>query len=100
MPFVYLLRCVDGTLYVGHTDDLVAREKTHNDGHGSTYTASRRPVTMVYAEKHSSVEGAVAREHQLKRWTHAKKQALIERRLAPMNAPQRRGLRRRTHPHL
>ncbi|MDP3716308.1 MAG: GIY-YIG nuclease family protein [Acidobacteriota bacterium] len=99
MPFVYLLRCVDSTLYVGHTHDLAARAKAHNDGHGSAYTASRRPVTMVYAEEHSTLPGAVTREHQLKRWTQAKKQALIDRRLAPMNAPAPRGRRCRTRQH-
>lgn len=96
MPYVYLLRCVDGTLYVGHTDDLADREKAHNDGHGSAYTASRRPVIMVYAEEHFTLPGAVAREHQLKRWASAKKEALINRRVAPMNAPRPRGRRNRT----
>jgi predicted GIY-YIG superfamily endonuclease len=75
MRFVYLLRCSDGTLYVGHTDDLARREQAHNEGHGSTYTESRRPVAMVYAEEHSSLQGAVARERQVKRWTGKKKEA-------------------------
>jgi len=77
MAFVYLLRCADRTFYVGHTDDLVMREKTHNDGHGATYTAQRRPVEMVYAEEHASLQRAVVRERQLKRWSAAKKEALV-----------------------
>lgn len=77
MPFTYLLRCVDGTLYVGHTEDLASREQTHNDGKGAKYTATRRPVRLVYAEEHAAVESAVARERQLKRWSHKKKEALI-----------------------
>lgn len=76
MVFVYLLRCVDGSFYVGHANDLATREKVHNDGHGATYTAQRRPVEMIYAEEHASLQGAVARERQLKRWTAVKKLAL------------------------
>jgi putative endonuclease len=77
MGFVYILRCSDGTLYIGHTADLASRERTHNDGHGARYTAERRPVRMVYAEECASVEKAVRRERQLKRWTAQKKEALI-----------------------
>jgi putative endonuclease len=77
MSFTYIVRCADDTLYVGHTEDLALREQTHNDGKGSKYTASRRPVRMVYAEEHASTESAIAREHQLKRWSHKKKEALI-----------------------
>lgn len=76
MPFTYILRCVDDTLYVGHTEDLSLREQTHNDGRGAVYTAARRPVHMVYAE-HAAVASAIAREHQLKRWSRKKKEALI-----------------------
>jgi predicted GIY-YIG superfamily endonuclease len=75
MAFVYILRCVDETLYVGHTDNLTSREQTHNDGRGASYTARRRPVRIVYAERHPST--AIARERQLKRWSREKKEALI-----------------------
>ena len=77
MAFTYIVRCSDDTLYVGHTEDLASREQTHNDGRGALYTARRRPVRMVYAEEHASIENAVAREHQLKRWSREKKEALI-----------------------
>lgn len=77
MPFTYIVRCADDTLYIGHTEDLASREQTHNDGGGAVYTAARRPVRMVYAEEHASVASATARERQLKRWTHKKKEALI-----------------------
>ena len=77
MPFVYILRCRDGTLYVGHTEDLAAREATHNEGGGAGYTAARRPVKLVYSEVHSTMESAVRRERQLKRWSAQKKEALI-----------------------
>lgn len=71
VPFVYILRCADGTLYVGHTGDLSARLLAHNAGAGSAYTAARLPVEMVYAEEHVSLKGARARERQLKGWTAA-----------------------------
>ena len=77
MFFIYIVRCADGTLYVGHTEDLASREQIHNDGKGAKYTAARRPVRMVYAEEHASLESAIARERQLKRWSREKKEALI-----------------------
>jgi tRNA/rRNA methyltransferase len=77
MSFTYILRCADDTLYVGHTEDLASREETHNEGRGAVYTATRRPVRMVYAEQHPSTASATAREHQLKRWSRKKKEALI-----------------------
>ena len=77
MPFTYIVRCVDDTLYVGHSEDLASREQAHNVGKGSKYTAARRPVRMVYAEEYASAERAIARERQLKRWSREKKEALI-----------------------
>jgi predicted GIY-YIG superfamily endonuclease len=77
MSFTYILRCADDTLYVGHTEDLASREVTHNEGRGSVYTATRRPVRIIYAEQHPSAASAIARENQLKRWSREKKEALI-----------------------
>jgi predicted GIY-YIG superfamily endonuclease len=77
MAFAYILRCADDTLYVGYTEDLARREQTHNDGRGASYTAKRRPVRMIYAEEYNSVERAIARERQLKRWSREKKEALV-----------------------
>jgi predicted GIY-YIG superfamily endonuclease len=75
--FVYILRCADGSLYVGHTSNVEDRLKVHNDGRGALWTACRRPVTLAYQERHVSEENSIARERQIKRWTHAKKLALI-----------------------
>jgi len=77
MPFVYLVRCSDQSLYVGHTRDLAAREQTHNEGYGAAYTAKRRPVRMVYAEEYPSELEVLRRERQIKGWTSRKKEALI-----------------------
>ena len=48
MHFVYIVRCADGSLYTGYARDPVARAKQHNVGRGAKYTASRRPVALVY----------------------------------------------------
>ena len=90
MPWVYIVRCSDKSLYIGHTDDLDSREKTHNEGRGSWYTAQRRPVHVVYFESHDSVKTAVARERQLKRWTTNEKEALIAGNFAALKALSRR----------
>ncbi|HET9061885.1 MAG TPA: GIY-YIG nuclease family protein [Candidatus Binatia bacterium] len=101
--FVYIVRCSDGSLYTGHTDDLERRITQHQLGVPWGYTSRRRPVTLVYSceftpfakrsgvlrlrrrplrgrKAHSEfitrVE-ALEREIQIKGWSRAKKQALI-----------------------
>ena len=76
--FVYVLRCADGTLYTGYARDPQQRTRVHNAGRGAKYTASRRPVTLVYAEPHESLGAALRREYELKQWTRAAKEALID----------------------
>jgi predicted GIY-YIG superfamily endonuclease len=93
LPFVYIARCADGTLYVGHTDDLAARELTHNQGHGARYTAERRPIRIIYSEPFVSTKEATTRERQLKGWTLAKKEALIGG-----DVRQLKGISRRSRP--
>ena len=77
MTYVYILRCSDRSLYVGHTDNPEARKRAHDAGTASSHTAKRRPLEMVYVEACRSLEEAVNRERQLKRWSHGKKEALI-----------------------
>jgi predicted GIY-YIG superfamily endonuclease len=64
-------------LYVGLSASLAERLKQHNQGRGCRYTAGRLPVTLVYSESFESRAAAEARERQIKRWTTAKKEALI-----------------------
>ena len=78
MSFVYILRCSDRSYYVGHTKDLRVRLDEHQAGAGANYTAIRRPVEMVYAEEHPTARAAELREAQIKRWSRAKKEALID----------------------
>jgi predicted GIY-YIG superfamily endonuclease len=77
MPFVYILRCADGSYYVGTTNNLLTRLTEHQSGVGADYTSVRRPVEMVYAEEHSTTRSAKGRELHLKRWSRSKKEALI-----------------------
>jgi predicted GIY-YIG superfamily endonuclease len=78
MPFfTYILRCSDGSLYVGYTQDLAARLATHNAGRGASYTCARRPVHLVHSESYELAAAALARETQLKKWSRAKKEALV-----------------------
>jgi predicted GIY-YIG superfamily endonuclease len=87
---VYILRCSDNTLYVGHTDDVAKRLQAHNAGQASTYTAARRPVSLVYTEAVDSQEAAIQRERQLKRWSGQKKEALIAADFATLTRLARR----------
>ncbi len=75
--FVYILRCADGTYYVGSTSDVPARVEVHNAGRGPRFTACRRPVTLVYSAPFDSMDQARQREMQIKNWSRAKKQALV-----------------------
>ena len=77
MFYAYLLRCADGTLYAGSTNDLAVREARHNAGHGGRYTAGRLPVKIVYSEAFDSRGAAMAREAHLKRLTKPEKERLI-----------------------
>ena len=75
---VYLIKCVDGTLYCGYTDDLEQRIKEHNDSKkGAKYTKSRRPVKLVYSEKLKTKSEAMKREVEIKKLTRMQKEALI-----------------------
>lgn len=74
---VYILRCRDGSLYTGVTNDLVRRLERHVAGKGSRYTRSRLPVRLVYEEPARNHGEALRREAALKRLTRAAKLALV-----------------------
>lgn len=78
MPFfVYILRCSDGSYYIGHTDDLELRVAQHNEGSFGGHTSERRPVSLVWSSDFESRDEALAQERKLKGWSRAKKEALI-----------------------
>ncbi len=90
MQYVYLLRCADKSLYVGETSNLQTREQDHNDGRGGGYTAKKRPVRIVYAERHSSKQNALKRERQIKRWSLQKKELLVSGDVAALSGVSQR----------
>jgi predicted GIY-YIG superfamily endonuclease len=76
--YVYMVRCSDGSLYTGITNDLEKRLRAHNSAKdGARYTRSRRPVTLVYAEEAGSKSSASRLEYQIKRLSRSKKKRLI-----------------------
>ena len=77
MYYVYMLSCADGSFYVGSTQNLGARIKTHDDGRGAAHTFKHSPFRLVYSERFLSRTDASVRERQLKRWSREKKAALI-----------------------
>jgi putative endonuclease len=80
-----MLLCIDGSYYVGLTNDLSQRVHDHAYGKGSPYTKRTKPVALVWYEIHPNRETAAAREKQLKGWNRTKKHALVrgELRLGP-----------------
>ncbi len=77
MNYTYILRCADGTLYTGWTNDLEKRLLAHNGGSGAKYTRSRLPVELVYYERYGTKEEAMSREWHIKRMTRPQKMKLI-----------------------
>jgi tRNA/rRNA methyltransferase len=75
--WAYMLRCADGSYYVGHSDDLEARVGAHESGLIEGYTQKRRPVTLVWSQDFPDRDQAFAAERQIKGWSRAKKEALI-----------------------
>ena len=80
MPFMYILECRDGSLYVGSTRNLEKRLNEHNLGFGSNYTRSRLPVELKYSIEFENIADAFAFEKRVQGWSRAKRLALIEGR--------------------
>lgn len=77
MYYTYIVRCADKTLYTGWTTDLNRRLQAHNSGQGAKYTRSRRPVTLVYAERFESKNEAMSREWHIKKLRLEQKENLL-----------------------
>ncbi len=81
MPYVYMLRCVDGSYYVGSTFNLERRLWQHNTNtEGASYTRSRRPVELVWSGWYDSIRDAFTMEKQIQGWRREKREALINGR--------------------
>ena len=76
--FVYMLRCRDGSLYTGYTDDVERRVAVHQSGKGAKYTRSRLPVELVYQVELPDKSAALKREAAIKKLSRQQKLQLIE----------------------
>jgi putative endonuclease len=75
--YTYMLRCGDGSLYIGISNNLDERIKKHNAGKGAAYTRSHLPVELVWKKKASSATVARKREAEMKKWTRAEKLKIL-----------------------
>ena len=78
MNYTYILRCRDGSLYTGWTNNLEKRLACHNAGKGAKYTKARLPVELAYFETFQTKKEAMQREWEIKKMTRKEKIALIE----------------------
>ena len=85
--FLYIVRCKDGTLYTGISNDVKKRIETHNKGKGALFTKFRYPVRLVHQEKCGTRSDALKREYAVKCFKRLEKLALIK---------EARGAKRRT----
>ena len=95
MPYVYMLRCRDGSLYTGAAKDLRQRLESHSQGKASRYTRSRLPVELVWSRRLASWSRALSEEWRIKRLTRAVKEELVRRltRRRPAGRARRAGAR-------
>lgn len=77
MNYVYILRCRDGSLYTGWTNDLEKRFKAHVEGKGAKYTRGRGPLELVYFEEFDNKIDAMKREYAIKQLKRVQKEKLI-----------------------
>tara|TARA_R110002072_G_scaffold95197_6_gene209805 strand:+ start:4981 stop:5274 length:294 start_codon:yes stop_codon:yes gene_type:complete len=76
--YVYILKCSDETYYTGITSNLRSRLQEHQSGkHKNSYTFKRRPLELVFFSEFTNIEMATDKEKQIKKWSKAKKEALI-----------------------
>lgn len=78
--YVYILKCADGTLYTGWTNDLEKRLRAHNEGRGAKYTRGRLPAELVYYEAFEERSEAMGREWAIKQLTREQKLQLIRQK--------------------
>ena len=77
--YVYILTCSDNTYYTGITSNLTKRIKEHQSGtHTDSYTYKRRPINLGFFAEFTNIDIAIQTEKQIKKWSRAKKKALIE----------------------
>ena len=90
--YIYIIKCKNGSYYIGHTNDLKRRMKDHQAGYGSKFTTDNQTDAPLYFEEFNSRSEAMKRETQLKKWSKAKKKALIESDLEKLHELSKRKL--------
>lgn len=75
--YVYIIKCGDGTLYTGYTDNLEARLSAHREGKGAKYTRGRGPFELVFQEEFTTKATAMKKERQIQKLQRSQKQRLI-----------------------
>ena len=78
MNYTYIVKCSDGSLYTGWTNNLEKRIKDHNAGRGAKYTKVRRPDVLVSKEEFPTKQEAMKREWEIKRLSRKEKLSMIE----------------------
>lgn len=79
MNYVYMIRCKDGSLYTGWTNNLEKRFRNHCEGKGAKYTRGRGPLELVYYEVFEDKGEAMRREYEIKKLKKSEKEKLIEK---------------------
>lgn len=87
--YVYIVRCRDGTLYIGTARDIAQRLALHDAGKGAKYTRSRGPLQLLWQEGPMTVSRALRREYQLKQLTRPQKEAFVAGQIV-LKLPRRR----------
>lgn len=77
MAYMYMLRCVDESIYTGSTWSLKKRMSEHYAGLGAEYTSRRMPVRLIYYEEYESIGDAYRREKKVQGWLKSRKEHLI-----------------------
>ncbi len=91
--WVYILKCADDSYYVGCTTDLLQRIGQHQSGEMGGYTSTRLPVEVVWSAEFDDINQAITLERRIKRWSRAKKEALIRGDWAALPKLSARGFR-------
>jgi putative endonuclease len=79
--YMYILKCSDGSYYVGSTRDIMTRFQQHQDGEGAEYTRRRLPVELVFVQPCETIVQAYWFEKKVQNWSRAKREALIKGQL-------------------
>jgi putative endonuclease len=83
MWFVYIIKCVDGSLYTGSTNNLEKRFEKHKTGKASKYTRSHKPEKIVFFKKYTSKIVALRKEREIKKLTRKEKLIFLQNSKMP-----------------